>query len=185
MIPYSRPQLSDFYTLFETKLAENHTLHSGTYLYSSYMGVPTRVWEVAGGGGGVWVGIGTRRWKKSRTLNQRRNFNKAPAKALFSLVPVFKYKLFFQDLELKLIPKPKVENSVPPKNRPASASRPQPSTCQKKKNNNNNKTVGPLVDYDSPYCYECVVPCRQLFRPHQHGIAVGHRTCRNVRLGST
>ena len=40
MIPYSRPKLSDFYTLFESKLAENHTLHSGTYLYSSYMGVP-------------------------------------------------------------------------------------------------------------------------------------------------
>ena len=39
MIPYSRPKLSDFYTLFESKLAENHTLHSGTYLYSSYMGV--------------------------------------------------------------------------------------------------------------------------------------------------
>ena len=40
MIPYSRPKLSDFYTLFESKLAENHTLHSGTHLYSSYMGVP-------------------------------------------------------------------------------------------------------------------------------------------------
>ena len=40
MIPYSRPKLSDFYTLFESKLAENHTLHSGTYLYSSYMGIP-------------------------------------------------------------------------------------------------------------------------------------------------
>ena len=40
MISYSRPQLSDFYTLFEGKLTENHTLHSGTYLYSSYMGVP-------------------------------------------------------------------------------------------------------------------------------------------------
>ena len=39
MIPYSRPKLSDFYTLFQSKLAENHTLHSGTYLYSSYMGV--------------------------------------------------------------------------------------------------------------------------------------------------
>ena len=38
-IPYSRPKLSDFYTLFWSKLAENHTLHSGTYLYSSYMGV--------------------------------------------------------------------------------------------------------------------------------------------------
>ena len=40
MIPYSRPKLSVFYTLFESKLAENHTLRSGTYLYSSYMGVP-------------------------------------------------------------------------------------------------------------------------------------------------
>ena len=40
MIPYSRPNLSDFYTPFESKLAENHTLHSGTYLYSSYVGVP-------------------------------------------------------------------------------------------------------------------------------------------------
>ena len=40
MISYSRPKLSDFYTLFESKLTENHTLHSSTYLYSSYMGVP-------------------------------------------------------------------------------------------------------------------------------------------------
>ena len=40
MIPHSRPKLSDFYTLSETKLLENHTLHSGTYLYSSYMEVP-------------------------------------------------------------------------------------------------------------------------------------------------
>ena len=31
MIPYSRPKLSDFYTLFESEFAENHTLHSGTY----------------------------------------------------------------------------------------------------------------------------------------------------------
>ena len=31
MIPYSKPKLSDFYTLFQTKLLENHTLHSGTY----------------------------------------------------------------------------------------------------------------------------------------------------------
>ena len=40
MIPYSRPELFDFYTLFESKLAENHTLYSGKSLYSSYMGVP-------------------------------------------------------------------------------------------------------------------------------------------------
>ena len=40
IIPYSRPKISDFYTLIESKLAEYHTLHSGTYLYSSYMGSP-------------------------------------------------------------------------------------------------------------------------------------------------
>ena len=58
--------------------------------------------EAGGGGGEVWgVGIGTRRWKKSRTLNQRKNFNKAPAKALFSLIPVFQYKWFLQGLKLK------------------------------------------------------------------------------------
>ena len=57
MIPYTRFKLSDFYTISQTKLLENHTLHSGTYLfsytfsvtrfclvasllYSSYMAVP-------------------------------------------------------------------------------------------------------------------------------------------------
>ena len=40
MIPSSRPKLSDLYTLSQSKLLENHTLHSGTYLYSSYMAVP-------------------------------------------------------------------------------------------------------------------------------------------------
>ena len=34
MIPYSKPKLSDLYTLSQSKLLENHTLHSGTYLYS-------------------------------------------------------------------------------------------------------------------------------------------------------
>ena len=38
IIPYSRPKISDFYTLIESKLAEYHTLHSSTYLCSSYMG---------------------------------------------------------------------------------------------------------------------------------------------------
>ena len=42
MIPYSRPKLSDFYTLSQTKLLENHTLHSGTYPYSLYMRVLPR-----------------------------------------------------------------------------------------------------------------------------------------------
>ena len=41
MIPYSRPQLSDLYTLSQSKLLENHTFYSGTYLYSPYMAVPS------------------------------------------------------------------------------------------------------------------------------------------------
>ena len=40
MIPYSRPKCSDLYTLSQSKLVENHTLHSGTYLYRPYMAVP-------------------------------------------------------------------------------------------------------------------------------------------------
>ena len=40
MIPYSRLELSDLYTLSQSELLENHTLHSGTYLYSPYMTVP-------------------------------------------------------------------------------------------------------------------------------------------------
>ena len=39
MIPFSRPKLSDLYTLSQNKLLENHTLHSGAYLYSPYMAV--------------------------------------------------------------------------------------------------------------------------------------------------
>ena len=39
MIPYSKPKLSDLYTLFQSKLLENHNLHSGTYLYSPYLAV--------------------------------------------------------------------------------------------------------------------------------------------------
>ena len=38
MIPYSRPKLSDLYTLSESlKLLENHTLPSGTYLYMAHI----------------------------------------------------------------------------------------------------------------------------------------------------
>ena len=42
MILYSivDPKLSDLHTLSHSKLLENHTLHSGTYLYSPYMAVP-------------------------------------------------------------------------------------------------------------------------------------------------
>ena len=39
MIPYSRPKLYDLYTLSQSKLLENHTFHSGTYLYGPYMAV--------------------------------------------------------------------------------------------------------------------------------------------------
>ena len=41
MISYSRPKLSDLYTLSQSKLLENHTLslHSGTYLHTPYMAV--------------------------------------------------------------------------------------------------------------------------------------------------
>ena len=40
MIPYSRPKLFNLYTLSQSKLLENHTLQSGTYLYSPYMAWP-------------------------------------------------------------------------------------------------------------------------------------------------
>ena len=39
MIPSSRPKLSDLYTLSQSKLLENDTFCSGTYLYHSYMAV--------------------------------------------------------------------------------------------------------------------------------------------------
>ena len=32
MIPYSKPKRSDFYTISQTKLLENHTVHSNKYL---------------------------------------------------------------------------------------------------------------------------------------------------------
>ena len=40
MIPYCRPKLSDLYTLSQSKLLENHALHSSTYLYSPYLADP-------------------------------------------------------------------------------------------------------------------------------------------------
>ena len=40
MIPYSRPKLSDLYTISQSQLLENDTLHSGTYLYRPYIAVP-------------------------------------------------------------------------------------------------------------------------------------------------
>ena len=43
MGPYSRPIFYDYYkTLSQSKWLQNHTLSSGTYPYSQYMGVPPR-----------------------------------------------------------------------------------------------------------------------------------------------
>ena len=42
MIPYSRRKLSDLNTLSQSKLLENHTHHSGIYLYSPNMASPCR-----------------------------------------------------------------------------------------------------------------------------------------------
>ena len=39
MVPYSRPKLSDLYTLSQSRLLENPTPQSGTYLYSPLMAV--------------------------------------------------------------------------------------------------------------------------------------------------
>ena len=46
---------SDLYTLCQSKLLENHTLHSGTYLYGPYIAVPpppgsipTSDWGISG-----------------------------------------------------------------------------------------------------------------------------------------
>ena len=44
MISYSRPKLSDLYTLSQTKLFENHTIHSNMYLlYGMYMAAPGNI----------------------------------------------------------------------------------------------------------------------------------------------
>ena len=38
MILYTRPKLPDVFTISQSKLLENRTLHSGTLLYSPYFG---------------------------------------------------------------------------------------------------------------------------------------------------
>ena len=59
MIPYSRPKLSDLYTVSQRKLLENYTLFSRTYLYSlPYMAVPPPP--------GCFVGIGTKKIVEQR-----------------------------------------------------------------------------------------------------------------------
>ena len=40
MIPSSRPKRPDLCTLSQSKLLENHTLNSGTYLYSQHKTEP-------------------------------------------------------------------------------------------------------------------------------------------------
>ena len=39
-MPYSRPKLSNLYTLFQSKVLQYHYVHSGTYLYSPYEKYP-------------------------------------------------------------------------------------------------------------------------------------------------
>lgn len=34
MIPYNKPRLSDFHTISQANLLENHTLHDNKYLYT-------------------------------------------------------------------------------------------------------------------------------------------------------
>ena len=53
MTPYSRPNLSDLYTLSQSQLLENHTLHihSNAYLYSPYMYMALLPFPPGGGGG--------------------------------------------------------------------------------------------------------------------------------------
>ena len=47
MIPCSRPKLSDLYTLFQSKLLENHTLHSGTYrLIADHTYIHVFIWSL-------------------------------------------------------------------------------------------------------------------------------------------
>ena len=58
MIPYSRPKRSDLYTPYQSKLPENHTLHSGTYLYSAYMAIH----PLPRGGGGMPQGNPRQFW---------------------------------------------------------------------------------------------------------------------------
>ena len=73
MIPYSRPKFSDLYTLSQRKLLENHTLHSGTYLYSPYM----NIWQYppGGGGGGGFAAVNRNYDHKQRTLKHRKTQN--------------------------------------------------------------------------------------------------------------
>ena len=68
MIPYFRRRLSDLYTLSQSKLLENHTLHSGTYLYSPYMALPPRGLEIiflSASYATFWMGIS----KQPRGIN--------------------------------------------------------------------------------------------------------------------
>ena len=60
MIPSSSPKLSDLHTLSQSKLLENHTLHSNTYLYSPHIAVPSPLPP------GTWA---TSSWTLVKTLD--------------------------------------------------------------------------------------------------------------------
>ena len=101
----------------------NFTVHIVTVFSAQISGAARVARYVLVGGRGV--GNETGRWKK----NHRKLFNKAAAKALFCLAPVFKCKWFFLDLKIKikLFPRQKF------KNRPASTSLPPLCTRPKRK----------------------------------------------------
>ena len=48
MMPYSRPKFSGFYTLSQTKLLQNHTLDSSTYLELIYNSTPPTFFPIPG-----------------------------------------------------------------------------------------------------------------------------------------
>ena len=48
MMPYSRPKFSGFYTLSQTKLLQNHTLDSSTYLELIYNSTPPPFFPIPG-----------------------------------------------------------------------------------------------------------------------------------------
>ena len=74
----------------------NFAVHIVTVFSAQISGAARVARYVLGGGKGV--GNETGRWKK----NHRKLFNKAAAKALFCLAPVFKCKWFFLDLKIKI-----------------------------------------------------------------------------------
>ena len=98
-----------FPEMVRSQIIVNFTVHILTVFRAPISGgARVACWKERGREGGM--DVGSRRWKKSRTINQKKNFNKvelvggknrrkdlhkAAGKALLCLVPVFKCKWFF------------------------------------------------------------------------------------------